>query len=459
MRPALTVLLLHEDEERRSSHLCLINRLGHFGVGVPGAEEARTRPGKEAPAILLFSARCWKDGGPQLVARLVDRGQQPRVLVVGTKRALRKSAEMAEEGVQGMLLEPLSEVELSLAIDEVMGQEPAQVTVEDDTVRRRARGRKVTPVQVTPDKDDSRGATTVADAASSQIKHQARRDDSPIREQVVDLAQKLRRGGARVSNISPVAMELQGLCADGPPNLQALIEKVEQDPNLAAATLRSANSVAYRGMPQVLDLRAAGRRLGSRRLGELAQMESVKSAYTVKGKGWSKLMTSMWRNTVLTAHASRQLAEWLEDPNASEVYSMALLHNIGEVLIVDLHRRMENEPPTDGFADGSLAHDMEAHHGALGALLLKSWKFPPSLVSIAYYHHDPSQLPHGTPLARHAWMIAGCYKAIVGGGATYRTEHSDAPDLQLAAMALGAKVEDFRKAASAAAAWWKSLED
>jgi len=459
MRRPLTVLILQEDEERLNSHLAATNRLGHFGVGVPGAEEARTRPGKEAPAILLFSARCWKDGGPQLVARLVDRGQQPRVLVVGTKRALRKSDDMREEGVQGMLLEPLSEVELGLAIDEVMTQSPAEVTVEDDTVRRRARGRKITPVQVSEGPNGTGQAASVEDAASSDIKHQARRDDSPIREQVVELAQKLRRGGARVSNISPVAMELQALCADGAPNLKALIEKMEQDPNLAAATLRSANSVAYRGMPQVLDLRAAGRRLGSRRLGELAQMESVKSAYKAKGKGWSKLMTSMWRNTVLTAHASRQFAEWQEDPNSGEVYSMALLHNIGEVLIVDLHRRMENEPPQDGFADGTLAHDMEAHHGAMGALLLKSWKFPPSLVSIAYYHHDPAQLPHGTPLARHAWMIAGCYNAIVSGGATYRKEHKTQPELQTAAMALGAKVDDFRKAAAASAVWWKSLED
>jgi HD-like signal output (HDOD) protein len=254
-------------------------------------------------------------------------------------------------------------------------------------------------------------------------------------------------------------MELQAMCAEGPVSMSELVEKIEQDPNLAAATLRAANSVAYRGMPRVIDLYAAGQRIGTRRLGEVSQTEAIKGVYQGRKDGWGKLLMKMWRHTVTTAHAARLLGEHLDLPNQGAIYSMALLHNIGEVLIVDLYRKADYEAPEDGIASGPLVKDMNSRHAALGALLLKSWDFPPALSSIALAHHDPSDLSDGTPLARHAWLIGALSSVAMAGPTLYKEVPDGGPPLPTAATVLGIRVDEFDRIIEAAHKWWTSQGD
>jgi len=138
---------------------------------------------------------------------------------------------------------------------------------------------------------------------------------------------------------------------------------------------------------------------------------------------------------------------------------MALLHNLGEVLIVDLYRKGGHEPPEGGIASGALLHDMNNRHSALGALLLKSWDFPPALASIALTHHDPSDLAEGTPLARHAWLIGALASSVMSGPTNYKETPDGGPPLPTAAAMLGIRVEDFERTAELAHKWWAAQGD
>ena len=102
---------------------------------------------------------------------------------------------------------------------------------------------------------------------------------------------------------------------------------------------------------------------------------------------------------------------------------------------------------------------MNRHHSPLGALLLKSWDFPPALASIALAHHDPRNLPDGTPLARHAWLIGALSSVVMEGPPNYKEIPDGGPPLPTAATVLGIRVDEFNRIADTAHKWWASQGD
>jgi len=392
---------------------------------------------------MLFSAELWGEGGASLIAHFAEKGKVCRVLLCGDDGAQGSRAELIDAGVQAVLLLPLSGGELSAAIDAVMAGPPAGVELPKPSEAIR----------------DTEGDEVPVDEGDIEASGEVEESDE-VREHIQNLAGQLAVGEAVLSNISPVAVELQGLSlGKEAPAMPALLEKIERDPNLAAAVLRAANSVAHRGMPRVLDLHAAGRRLGTRRLGEVAQMAALRGAFEASPKsGWSELLSRMWRNTVTTAHTCRLLAGELGIGHPGQAYSMALFHNLGEVLVVDLYKQKGESPPTGGKAAGGLRRHMDAHHCALGELLIRSWGLPGSLAALSRAHHDPSKLPAGTPLARSSWLVAGAFQAALQEGADYKDTHEEGPPLEVCCAALGVGAEQMLDAARRASAWWSGQE-
>jgi len=442
MRLPVHIIVIDDDPERREANARTVDRIGHRCTAVDSVAEIVSRRGRLDPDLMLFGEACWADGGREFVRSLAAKGGC-RVLIVGTERTLGRTPELLDQGSQGVLMFPLSTAELDRAVEALLAGPAAEVVITGDA----------------PIGTESQPVPIASTPSLSEEERNTKR--AAMKEQIKALAGDLRSGKTRLSEISPVAMELQGLCAsDEPPSLGKLVHKIEQDPNLATSVLKASNSAAYRGMPGVMDLAAAGRRLGTRRMGEVAQTEAIRGAFTAKQtSGWSKLLSKMWRNTVTTAHASRMMADRLGGGGRGEVYSMALFHNLGEILVIDLYRNMGESPPRDGYAVGGLREDMDKMHGDLGALLLKSWKMPTSIAAIAMAHHDPSKLPSGTPLARHAWMIGGCHRAVVEAGFEYKRPHQEGPSLKAAAAVLGVAGDSFREVAEMSVEWWSGGRD
>jgi HD-like signal output (HDOD) protein/FixJ family two-component response regulator len=445
-RAPVHVLVIDPDTQRRAEALRAVERIGHLGTGITSHEEALARRGREAASVLMIAPSLWEQGGRDLVRRLADREQGVRLLVLGDEGVANRGPELMDQGVQAVLVAPLSTLELGEVVERLL-QGPA--------ARVRERGVDTGPVAALRDPEAGGGAEPEPESADG-----GEPDDPGLQDRFRELAEALRNGSVEVTNISPVALELQGLVADGGSNLPDLVGKIEQDPNLAAEVLKAANAAAYRGMPPVLDLFTAGRRLGGRRLGEVAQMAALRGAFTTRAQGWGKLLGRMWRHTVVSAQAARMLAERVGDPSRGEVYTMALFANLGEVLVVDLFKSSGAEAPLRGIADGSLRRAMDAQHAALGALLLRSWKLPSSVASIALSHHDPSPLPPGTPIARHAWMIGACQQAVAQlPGFDYKRRHREGPPLAAAAASLGLDSAVLAQVAEAAAGAWSGATE
>ncbi len=439
MHPPARILVIDPNSTRQASLLRTVDRLGHLGSAEPSVTARLAKRGRPLPEVCLFNIQAWQEGGVEFLSHCIEKDSPCRIIVFGNERAVGRGPQLLEEGVQIVLLEPLSPTELEVTVQELLLGPPA-----------------VLPSDPSEGTDGAEGAEDVGSEEGENEASPAR-SASPIREQIRELAEKMRKGEAEVSNISPVGIQLQSLCVQDKPSIPQIVTKVSQDPNLAAAVLRASNSAAYRGMPRILDLNHAGVRLGVRRLGEVAQMAAMRGAYSSIDRGWSRLLGNMWKATVQAAYAARLLGERLGDANPGALYSMALLHNLGEVLVVDLARKYSGSPPSGGLADGVLKRDMDRHHGPLGAMLLKSWGFAPGVCSIAFAHHEPSTLPQGTPVARHSWLVGAAHAAVVANGCAYKSGHDLGPHMSLAAAALGLEEALFTRSATEAQTWWDTV--
>ncbi len=450
MLPPANVLIVDTDEAHALKLSQVVDRAGHMSFVASNTEEAKTRRGRRDIHLVLFTSAAWKDGGPEFVKSLAGSVDGVRVAMVGSSRLLRRAAEYEALGVQQLLTEPVSSLEMLVSLDALLEGPKASLDVVNDAA---ADNYDEEPAEETA------AERPAGSPAPSEPHEEPWADPNEVRTQLHGLANDLRTGNANLKDISPVAIELQGLVGDPETTLPKLVEKIEQDPKLAAAILKASNAAAYRGMPNVIDLESAGRRLGTRRLGEIAQTEALRSAFTSRVKGWSRLLSRMWRTTVVTAQTTRDIAERLGERNLGAVYTMALFHNLGEVLIIGLYQQLGYTAPRSGIADGALEREMNAQHTALGTLLLRSWGMPPSIAAVAFHHHDPGQLPSGTPVARHAWMVGGAYQAVVQAGYEYKKKKLEGPPVAQAAAALGIKPEYFNLAAEAAIARWTGMDD
>ena len=452
MLPPANILIIDTDEAHALKLSQVVDRAGHMSFVANNTEEAATRRGRRDIQLVLFTSAAWKDGGAEFVKSLVGAPGGVRIAMVGSSRLLRRGTEFEALGVQQLLTEPVSSLEMLVALDALLegpavsldsAEKKVEEEPEEEVAEDAAEGAGASPLPSTP----------------AEAGEEPWADPNEVRSQLHGLANDLRTGNPNLKDISPVAIELQGLVGDPDTTLPKLVEKIEQDPKLAAAILKASNAAAYRGMPNVLDLESAGRRLGTRRLGEIAQTEALRSAFTSRVKGWSRLLSRMWRTTVVTAQTTRDIAERLGERNLGAVYTMALFHNLGEVLIIGLYQQLGYTAPRSGIADGALEREMNAQHTALGTLLLRSWGMPPSIAAVAFHHHDPGQLPSGTPVARHAWMVGGAYQAVVQAGYEYKKKKLEGPPVAAAAAALGIKPEYFNLAAEAAIARWTGMDE
>ncbi|MEE2830206.1 MAG: HDOD domain-containing protein [Myxococcota bacterium] len=442
MKGPLNILVIEGGVTLCDEHLTSIGRAGHLGHAVNSLREARDRRGRLTPEVMLFSGEHWDQGGAEVIAHFAEKGKVCRVVVVGGEAVRGRQWELIDQGVQAVLLQPISTGELARVIEGVMAGPPAGVPARSEVEKAAVA------------KEDGAKKEALADG---EIEADGEVEESPeLRGHIQDLAEQLASGKTVLSNISPAAVELQSLALGSEaPSMATMLEKIERDPNLAAAILRAANSAVYRGMPRVLDLSAAGRRLGSRRLAEVAQMAALRGAFQAPPKsGWSELLSRMWRNTVTTAHTCRLMAERMGFLQRGQAYSMALFHNLGEVIVVDLYKKMGEVAPPGGLALGALRSHMDQHHAALGELLIRSWGLPGSLASLARHHHDPAELPSGTPLSRNTWLVAACFQAVVEAGADYKDRHEEGPPLEVACAALGVSADQVQTAAKDAIAWW-----
>ena len=169
------------------------------------------------------------------------------------------------------------------------------------------------------------------------------------------------------------------------------------DPGLTANILRLTNS-AYFGLPQqVGSIRQAVVLLGWKRLASLILTTCMNAVLDKPVDGYELGDGDMWRHALAVSVAAEGLSKILELKNVDEVFTAALLHDLGK-MVLGRYVAEDIQELDDGSGAIQPFNDLEqsilgADHAEVGALILSDWSLPERIVAAVRYHHDPEAAP------------------------------------------------------------------
>ena len=178
--------------------------------------------------------------------------------------------------------------------------------------------------------------------------------------------------------------------ADDRCNVDRILVILGKDPALSATMLRLANSVAYAGAGQIMDLRSAVMRMGFDAILNLGRSAAIIRSF----RGGNHLdPLRLWQHSVavgLVAQGICRLQKRAYDRDAA--YLAGLLHDIGKIAL-DRCFTEDYSPVVEAIEAGESCLEAEIRllgisHAEVGALVAVNWGFPEELVEAIRDHHE-----------------------------------------------------------------------
>lgn len=175
---------------------------------------------------------------------------------------------------------------------------------------------------------------------------------------------------------------------------------ISHDQALASKVLRLANS-AYYGFPRKIStINYAVVILGLNNIKNIVLSTSVMDRFSETGDNQMLDRRDFWKHSLLCGIISKKIAEHMGIKTAEELFLCGLLHDFGKLILDQYFNNdfvkalllsknekislMEAENQVFGF-----------NHSGVGALVLKRWRLPISLVRAVERHHLPDETLEG----------------------------------------------------------------
>jgi putative nucleotidyltransferase with HDIG domain len=183
----------------------------------------------------------------------------------------------------------------------------------------------------------------------------------------------------------------------------AQIEQIlRYEPGLTANILKLTNS-AFFGLPtKIGSIRQAILMIGWKKLTQIVLASCVSAIIDKPVQGYDLSAGDLWRHSVAVSVASETLAKELKLPVSEEVFTAALLHDVGKMV---LGRYVKEDI---AVIDGEEMQDVPFEqversmfgidHAEIGANILRRWSFPPAMISAVRWHHEPDSAPKPGPM-------------------------------------------------------------
>ena len=205
-------------------------------------------------------------------------------------------------------------------------------------------------------------------------------------------------------------------------------EIIRYDPGLTANILKLTNS-AYFGIPvKVHSVKQAMSLLGWKRLMQLVMTLCMSSLMNKPIPGYDLPQGELWRHSVAVSIAAENIVKALNIPDADEVFTAALLHDVGKLILGGFVKK-DMEFIQDMVAKG-FSFDVAEHiilgtdHAEVGANILKQWSFPEELVNAVSWHHNPEDCKNYCMLSDIV-HLANNLGQIIGAGRNSKESQSE----------------------------------
>ena len=204
--------------------------------------------------------------------------------------------------------------------------------------------------------------------------------------------------------------------------LSELVEVIRLDQAITANILRMCNS-AYIGLRHKIDNVHDAIMYLSRQNVFWAVMAAGISRFFQNRPGYETEARELWEHSVGTALMSQILARKIIEHEDSRLFTAALLHDIGKVIlgefVTEKYHDIKNliSVRTCSFLEAEEAV-LGVNHAKIGGVITKVWNFPQDIQQAIAYHHRPDRHPATASVV--PWLIhladQGCIMMGIGSG-------------------------------------------
>ncbi len=200
--------------------------------------------------------------------------------------------------------------------------------------------------------------------------------------------------------LSPSAASLLEVASREKHDLKDIVNVIKYDAALTAKTLQLVNSAAFSPQSKITDLERAISYAGENSLISLVMTEAADMIYDCDLAGYEGQKGGLWDHNMLTALASKRIAELSKEPvNPNVAFTCGLLHDLGKALVSDFLKGSSaqvlaslEKGEVDDYASAE-EKLLGIDHTQAGYALACHWNLPEPLPSAMRYHHEPAKSP------------------------------------------------------------------
>ena len=220
-------------------------------------------------------------------------------------------------------------------------------------------------------------------------------DDESLDERVmVEVFHAIQSDDLVLPSLPEVATKIRAAAEDDNVSVEDIAKVVQTDPATSAYCISVANSAAYAGASAVAEVREAVVRMGIAGTRDVVTAYTLRSLFQTKNALAQKQLQIAWSHSCRIAATSYVIAKQFRTLNAERALLAGLVHEIGTTMLISTALKLE----------GNLNFDTDFRvvvrelSGPIGAMVLRAWNFPDSLVEVVlepeHYQREPTEKPN-----------------------------------------------------------------
>lgn len=265
------------------------------------------------------------------------------------------------------------------------------------------------------------------------------------------IAKNILPSNLTIPTIPTVLTRIEKLVQDPKSGMKEYADVISSDAPLTARVLKIANSSYYGLRERCMSTQQAAVTLGLRVLRNVV----TQAAVIEQSRGLSALgfdLDELWKHSIVTAQTCNFLARRCRNaklPTPDELYVCGLLHDLGQIVLLDNLKHDYVEIARQAQADGVPIHVVERSvlgfdHAEAGSLVTVRWGLPAQMAGAIQQHHTTSDattlLPEVLLVARTNLLVHRAFEGNRSGAAEV-FDPATAKALQLSGDDIGAAVD------------------
>lgn len=204
-------------------------------------------------------------------------------------------------------------------------------------------------------------------------------------------------------------LELSKVVQQPFPTPEEVTAIIEEDPALAAAVLRVANSAAAGATSEVTSVARAVVQIGPRSAIEVSLCAAFSGYLPRKLPGYDLTRDDFIDHCVKVGRIAASICAQLDVRTGADPFTCGLIHDCGKLVLCRLLDMKKADikivPPSTRWVDAERAI-LGVDHSILGEALARAWALPAGVGTVARWHHLPWRAPE-----EHARLCAAVHVA------------------------------------------------